>query len=170
MPPPAVAQGTPPPKPNGHHYAPEGWFFILKYVSQMTPQGPVGFEPGREVQFVKAFQDRQTLLVSDGRYKLEVSPKYLTNDMEVADYARSQDEASQLQVALYQERENRLYYAHCLQVNMEAAARIQNAEENRINGNTIGNWDNALNRPAELSTSSYYSGSIWQGSPYSYFY
>ena len=158
-------------RPPSHHYAPEGRFFILKYVSAVTSKGPVGFEPGREVEFVRALPETETLLVTDGKYELEVSPRVLTNDLEIADLARRQDEASQFQVAMYQERESRAFYVQRMKAEMDAAERVHAADARRIQAGVIGNWDKALNHPARPASSYYgYAGSIWQGSPYSYFY
>lgn len=165
---------TPAPTPV-RHCAPEGCFYLLNYVSVGTPRGPIGFEPGREVRFVKAYLEKQTLLVTDGRYDVEVSPRLLTNDMDVAELARNRDEAGQAQVAIYQERESQAYYAARQRFEMAHADRVHSADQTRIMGNRIGgNWRNPLNEPATAG-SAYYGGySGYQGisssSPYSYFF
>lgn len=93
-----------PPRPGGealrmpaeiHRLAPRGTFFVVEYVSVRTPTGVAGFEPGREVHFVKADEEKQLLTVSDGKYQVEVGPMQLTNDLDIAALARRQDEASQ---------------------------------------------------------------------------
>ena len=101
-------------RPPGHHYAPEGRFFILKYVSAVTPKGPVGLRAGPRGAVRQSQPGNESLVVTDGKYELEVSPRILTNDMEIADLARGQDEASQFQLAMYQERESRAFYVQRL--------------------------------------------------------
>ncbi len=97
--PPEIAASTPTPTPEPkRRLAPEGTFYMVEYVSTHTPHGIAGFVPGQEVRFVSADQAKGTLLVTDGKYQIYANPLQLTNDLDVADLARRQDETSQRQL------------------------------------------------------------------------
>ena len=93
----------PMPTPPARHLAPEGTFFMVEYVSIPVAHGIVGFIPGQEVRFVSANEAKGTLLVSDGKNQVEVSPMQITNDLDVAAMARRQDEMGQRQLQASQD-------------------------------------------------------------------
>lgn len=95
------APATPPPGAP-HHYAPEGTFYMLQYVSVRTEHGMAGFEPGCEVHLKSVNQAKRVLVVSDGTHTVEVSPSMVTNDLDVANLARWQDEHGQQSLAANQ--------------------------------------------------------------------
>ena len=94
-----------PPAPETAAHVPRlakhGTFFLTEYVSVPTPNGVIGFEPGREVRFVRADRAKGLLIVTDGKYEAELPPGKLTNDLDAADLARKGDEDSQRQLAAF---------------------------------------------------------------------
>ena len=59
---------------HGRHLAPHGTLYLFEYVSVKTDKGVEGFEPGQEVHVVEAHRATHTLVVSDGRAQIEISP------------------------------------------------------------------------------------------------
>ncbi|MBV9127280.1 MAG: hypothetical protein JO117_04260, partial [Verrucomicrobia bacterium] len=95
---PNIVRATPPPAPEPTpRLAPEGVFFLTQYVSLTTRSGVIGFEPGQRVKFVRGKET--TLIVTDGKYEIEVTPDQLTNDLDLADLARRNDQTSQALLA-----------------------------------------------------------------------
>ena len=116
------------------------------------------------------------LLVSDGNYEVEISPRFLTNDLDMADLARRQDESVQSQIAAYQERETKAYLATRQNDERLQADRINSADSERAKATAVGNWSNGLNasnggtRRADGTGTSAPIGTVnGHGSPYSYF-
>jgi hypothetical protein len=93
------------------HLARAGTFFVLQYVSVPSAHGIIGFEPGREVHFVRSDRQKGMLLVSDGEYEVEMKPSQLTNDLDIAALARKGDNDSQEQIRAYIEHEKVVYAA-----------------------------------------------------------
>ena len=75
-----------------------GTFFLLQYASVKTSRGVYGFEPGHEVHLVRTLPDKGTVIVSDGKSELEISPSLLTNDLDVAAQLAQADAATQAQI------------------------------------------------------------------------
>ena len=98
---PPVAAEAPTPAPV-RHLAPEGTFYVVEYLSTRTAHGITGFVPGQEVHFVSVDQAKGTLLVTDGKTQIAANPMQLTNDMDVAELARRQDQNSQRQLQAMQ--------------------------------------------------------------------
>ena len=86
----------PPPEPR---LAPPGTFFLTHYVSAQTPTGVVGLVPGQEVTLVNGKASPGSRLVTDGVRQFEVSAAYLTDNLDVADRARSNDRTRQQSAA-----------------------------------------------------------------------
>jgi hypothetical protein len=123
----ADAEQAPP--PHEPHLAREGTFFVLQYVSVPSNHGIIGFEPGREVHFVRVDHEKGLMVVSDGTYDVEMKPSQLTNDIDIAGLARKGDEDSQRQIKAYIEHQRALHEAK------EKAAAIKTAQDlDRANG------------------------------------
>ncbi len=133
------------------HLAKEGTFFVLSYVSVPAPHGVIGFEPGREVHFVRADRAKGCLVVSDGQYEVEIKPSQLTNDLDVAALARKGDENSQHQIAAFIAHEKAVYDRVKIEENVRYARELD-----RING-----------RPSSGTAAPAGSPSV-QNNPYSY--
>ncbi len=87
----------PPPE---RRLAPPGTFYLTHYVSAQTPTGVVGLVPGEEVTLVNGKTSAPgTRLVTDGARQFEVDASYLTDDLDVADTARSNDRERQKSAA-----------------------------------------------------------------------
>ena len=163
----------------GRHLAPHGTLYLLQYVSATTDKGVEGFEPGAEVHFVQADRAKRTLIVSDGRAQVEVSPDKLTNDMDVAALARQKDQTNQARIAAYVQAEqaanakaereageatakdlDNKQREHAAELNAEAKASEARSEQATVQANaTTGN------------NSGYYGqGGYGYGSPYGFFY
>jgi hypothetical protein len=67
--------------------------YPIEYVSSTTKDGVIGFLPGRPLRVVEDKGD--TIVVSDGKKKGEVSADKLTNDLDIAALAAQQDAEGQ---------------------------------------------------------------------------
>jgi hypothetical protein len=73
--------------------APPGVLYPIEYVSSKTKDGVIAFLPGRPLRVVEDKGD--TIVVSDGKKKGEVSAEELTNDLDIAALAAQQDAEGQ---------------------------------------------------------------------------
>jgi len=73
--------------------------YLLEYVSLKSDNGVIGFAPGARLRLIEDKGD--TIVVSDGRTKLEVAEDKLTNDLDIAALAANQDAEGQQQLADY---------------------------------------------------------------------
>jgi hypothetical protein len=121
-------RGEPAPPPREPRLAKQGTFFVLEYVSVPTPNGIIGFEPGREVHFVRAEHDKGMLIVSDGEHDVEMKPSQLTNDLDIADLARNGDQSSQHQITAYIAHEKAVYAAMTKAANIRFAQDLERAK------------------------------------------
>ncbi len=169
---------------HGRHLAPHGTLYLLDYVSVKTDKGVEGFEPGQEVHVVAAHPATHTLVVSDGRAQIEVSPAKLTHDMDIAALVRRKDQANQAGIAAYVQKEQDAYNkfektaAEATAKDVERADKQQAASSIIVDDTaralnaqpvdaTVGNNGSGSNGSAY---NSYYgSGGYGYGSPYSYF-
>ena len=175
VPDPATVQ----PDAKGRHLAPHDTFYVLSYVSATTDSGVDGFVPGQEVHLVSVNRPAHTLVVTDGKAQVEVPASKLTNDIDMAAYARQKDEANQSRVAAYVQAEEAAYAKHQheeaesaikedqreKQAQTAQAAQAQAAEQNQGVSATGG-------QPVDASYggNGYYGyGGYGYGSPYSYF-
>jgi hypothetical protein len=110
-----------------HHLARQGTFFVLQYVSIPAPHGVIGFEPGREVHFVRADRAKGELVVTDGEYEVEMKPSQLTNDLDIAALARKGDEDSQHRISAFLDHERALYEAMMRAKNIQYAQAMERA-------------------------------------------
>ena len=94
---------------HGHHLAPHGTLYLLEYVSVKTDKGVEGFAPGQEVHVVEVHRPTHTLVVSDGRAQVEVSPSKAHHDMDIAAMVRRKDQANQARIAAYVQKEQDAY-------------------------------------------------------------
>jgi hypothetical protein len=85
--------------PQQHRLAPSGVLYPIEYVSSTTKDGVIGFLPGRPLRVVEDKGD--TIVVSDGKKKGEVSADKLTNDLDIAALAAQQDAEGQQVLADY---------------------------------------------------------------------
>lgn len=163
----------------GRHVAPHGTFYLLEYVSAETDKGVEGFEPGQEVHFVEAHRATHTLVVSDGRAQVEVSPSKLTNDMDIASMVRQKDQANQSKIAAYVQSEEAAY-AKAEKEAAEASAkeldkhRQQEVAESAVSNQLQNAQPTQTVQQADASVSTngygyYNEGNYGYGSPYSYF-
>lgn len=87
----------PPPE---RRLAPPGTFFLMHYVSAMTPTGVVGLLPGQELKIVSGKKAAPgNRLVTDGHREFEVEARNLTDDIDVADNLRKNDRERQKSAA-----------------------------------------------------------------------
>jgi len=96
---PPKATGPASPAPQQHRLAPSGVLYPIEYVSSTTKDGVIAFLPGRPLRVVEDKGD--TIVVSDGKKKGEVSADKLTNDLDLAALAARQDGDGQQQLADY---------------------------------------------------------------------
>jgi hypothetical protein len=120
------------PPPTEPHLARQGTFFVLEYVSVPAAHGVIGFEPGREVHFVRADHDKGLLVVTDGEHEVEMKPSQLTNDLDMAALARKDDESSQQQIKAFIEHEKAIYLASTRAADIRYAQELERAK-NRSN-------------------------------------
>jgi hypothetical protein len=87
--------GTAPtsPAPQQLHLAPPGVLYPIEYVSSTTKDGVIAFLPGRPLRVVE--DKGETIVVSDGKKRGEVSADKLTNDLDIAALAAQQDAEGQ---------------------------------------------------------------------------
>jgi hypothetical protein len=116
-----------PPPPREAHLAKPGTFFVLQYVSVPTANGIIGFEPGREVRYVRVDNEKGMLVVTDGQHEVEMRPSQLTNDLDIAAIARKGDEDSQHQITAFIEHEKAVYKAVTTAANVRYAQEIERA-------------------------------------------
>ena len=164
---------------HGHHLAAHGTLYLLEYVSVKTDKGVEGFEPGQEVHVVAVHPATHTLVVSDGRAQIEVSPSKLTHDMDIAAMVRQKDQASQASIAAYVQKEQDAYNKFEKQAAEATAKDVERADKQQAASSTIVDDTGAsLNaQPVDATASSngsaynnyYGSNGYGYGSPYSYF-
>ncbi len=111
------------------HLANPGTFFVLQYVSVPARNGIIGFEPGREVHFVRADREKGQLVVTDGQYEVEMKPSQLTNDLDIAALARKGDEESQHRIAAFLDHERAVYEAFTKAANLRFAEEMDRASK-----------------------------------------
>ena len=177
---PAATPAPPTPKPTpARRLSPDGTFYLLTYLSVKTPTGIAGFEPGCEVTLVEVHEKNGTLVVTDGRYKVEARPAQLTNDLDIAALARNQDERSQQTVTNYLSNERDKFLKLQQQIDAEHASHIDKFNEQMAKSSAIGRTDNPLNEQSQPASSydryilrnggtTY--GNQYYGSPYYYLY
>ena len=164
---------------HGRHLAPHGTLYLIEYVSVKTDRGVEGFEPGQEVHVVEAHRATHTLVVSDGRAQIEISPAKLTNDMDIAAMVRRKDQADQASIAAYVQTEQDAYNKFEREAAEATARDVERADKQQAAASTI--VDNSINatqtaQPAAAATAdasaynNYYgSNGYGYGNPYSYF-
>ena len=133
------------------HLAKQGTFYVLEYVAVPAAHGVIGFEPGREVHFVRTDHERGLLVVSDGQYEVEMKPSQLTNDMDIAALARNGDESSQHQIHTFLEHERAVYEAATKAANLKYAAAMDLANR-RMKGLPVGSPSPAPSNPYSYLT------------------
>ena len=160
----------------GRHLAPHGTFYLLDYVSATTDKGVEGFEPGQEVHFVEARRATHTLVVSDGRAQVEVSPTKLTNDMDIASMVRQKDQASQTQIAAYVQSEQAAYAKAEKEAGEATAKDLEHHRQEEVADSAVANRLQTAQpaQPVDATVSGggygyYNQGGSGYGSPYSYF-
>ena len=163
--------------PTDRCLAPKDTFYILSYVAVKTDTGVEGFAPGQEVHLVEVHQPTHTLVVSDGHAQVEVPPSNLTNDINIASYARQKDQANQARIAGYMQREKEAYdkYEHdvaaATQKDLESRERQQQAavaEQAKEENTPVASTAPPIITP--LAEAGYYGeGGYGFGNPYSYF-
>ncbi len=167
---------------HGRHLAPHGTLFLLEYVSVKTDKGVEGFEPGQEVRVVEAHRATHTLVVSDGRAQIEVSPSKLTNDMDMAAMVRQKDQANQASIAAYVQKEQDAYNKFENTAAEATAKDVERADKQQAASSTIIDDSGASlsAQPVDATATTtngngsaynnyYGSGGYGYGSPYSYF-
>ena len=163
---------------HGRHLAPHGTLYLLEYVSVKTDKGVEGFEPGQEVHVVAAHRATHTLVVSDGRAQIEISPDKLTNDMDIAAMVRRKDQTNQASIAAYVQKEQDDYNKFEKQAAEATAKDVERADKQQAASSTI--VDNSINatqtaQPAATTAdgsayNNYYgSNGYGYGNSYSYF-
>ncbi len=134
---------------HGRHLAPHGTLYLLEYVSVKTDKGVEGFEPGQEVHVVAADRATHTLVVSDGRAQVEVSPSKLTNDMDIAAMVRQKDQTNQARIAAYVQTEQEAYNKFEKEAAEATAKDVERADKQQAASSTI--VDNTVTRPRPRS-------------------
>ncbi len=160
----------------GRHLAPHDTFYLLKYVSVKTDKGVEGFDPGQEVHLVEVRRDSHSLVVSNGRAQVAVSPSMLTNDMDMAALVRQRDEASQARIAQHI-KDEQAAYAKFEREAADATAKdlAERRDEQRREAEEARREEQApvaqiaTPTPYPASGGYYGDGGFGYGSPYSYF-
>ncbi len=162
--PPEAVAAAPAPAPV-RHLAPEGTFYVVEYLSTHTPHGIAGFVPGQEVHFVSANQAKGTLLVTDGKYQIEANPVQLTNDLDVAEMARRQDQDSQRQLQAMQTAAAKADAEFHRKIDIEHAKDVA-----RVGSGAKVGAGGALDQQAQAASSldRARQRGVSSGSPYSY--
>ena len=154
------------------HLAPHDTFYLLDYVSAKTGSGVIGFEPGQQVKLVEVHRDTRTLVVGDGKAQVEVGPEKLTNDMDVAALVRQKDQANQMAIAAYVQREQKAYDDAQRAAAVDTQKDIEKINQKEREASTTSGGDSKLNQPpVEVAGSGGgygYAGNAYYGSPYSY--
>ena len=170
---PAADAGTARTDAQGRHLAPYGTLYVLGYVPVTTDTGVDGLTPGQEVHVVSADRSKHTLLVTDGKARVELPPVSLTNDLDIAAKVRQQDQTNQAQVAAYVQAEQAAFAKHERE---EAEAETRNDENRKLEAQQVADQRNAAQNaqtPVNASPGNgvgYYDvGGYGYGSPYSYF-
>lgn len=162
----------------GRQLAPYGTLYLLQYVSATTDKGVEGFVPGAEVHFVQADRAKHTLVVSDGHAQVEVSPDKLTNDMNIAAYAREKDQTNQARVAAYVQAEQAASAKAEREAGEATAKDLEHKQqEHTAELNAEAQANAARNQQATVQTNAtlgsnngyYNQGGEGYGSPYGFF-
>ena len=172
--PPGEAQTTAAASNGGgqRHLAPHDTFYLLDYVSAKTPTGVIGFEPGQQVRLVEVHRDTRTLVVGDGQARVEVGPEKLTNDMDLGALVRQKDQANQVAIAQYVQREQKAYDDSQRQAAVDTQKDIEKINKAERESSATNSNDSKLSQPpvAVAGGAGYgYAGNSYYGSPYSYF-
>ena len=167
---------------NGRRLAPHDTFYLLSYVAVKTGAGVEGFDPGQEVHLVEVHRPTHTLVVSDGRAQVEVTPDELTNDMDVAAMVRQKDQANQAKITAYTQAEKEAYDKFEREAAENTAKDLENrkqaqkeATQEKIAEEQAPVAQIAPSQNAPISTNGYYAngyygnGGFGYGNPYSYF-
>jgi hypothetical protein len=93
------APAAPAPAAQQLRLAAPGVLYPIEYVSSKTNSGVIAFLPGRPLHVVEDKGD--TIVVSDGKTKGEVSADKLTNDLDIAALAAQQDAQGQQRLGDY---------------------------------------------------------------------
>ena len=163
----------------GRHLAPHDSFYLLEYVSAKTDKGVEGFEPGQEVHLVEVHRPTHTLIVSNGRAQVELSPSKLTNDMDVAALARAKDQAGQAKIASYVQAEEVAYQKYEKDAADATAKDLEHVNKEQAVQTTVGTatsadlpaqpTTDATNGTSAVNTGYYGENGYGYGSPYGYF-
>ena len=175
---PATDSGVARTDAKGRHLAPHGTLYLLSYVPVTTDTGVDGLVPGQEVHVISADRPKHTLLVTDGKVQVEVSPAKLTNDIDIAAMARQKDQANQARIAAYTQTEEAAFGKRERE---EAEAEAKNDERQKQEAQQVAETRLAesaqgaqnAQQPVDASPggSGYYdSGGYGYGNPYSYFF
>ena len=161
----------------GRHLAPRGTFYLLSYVSVKTDKGVEGFTPGQEVKFVSADREKQTLVVGNGRAEIEVPVGKLTNDLDMAEMAKNNDEANQAKLATYAQQQLAAYRKYERETAEATAKDLE--ERKKQQAEQVQQIQQAQSAQQDSSAAQVYSsnngggyyndGGYGYGSPYSYF-
>lgn len=162
----------------GRHLAPHGTFYLLSYVAAKTDKGVDGFTPGQEVHLVEVHRATHTLVVTDGHAQVEIPPSKLTNDMDIAEMVRRDDQASQAQIAAYMQAEEAAYNKHERDAAEATAKDLERRKEQQTADARItqeqqqaqANQQTTVQADTAINTDGYYGDNGYgYGSPYSYF-
>jgi hypothetical protein len=114
----------------------------MEYVSSTTKDGVIGFLPGKPLRVVEDKGD--TIVVSDGKTKGEVSADKLTNDLDIAALTAQQDAQAQERLTDYLGRRRAMDEALRAQQNA-AFDRDQRQIEAKQAANSVP-WGSSLDR------------------------
>ena len=159
----------------GRHFAPHDTFYTLDYVSARTDKRVEGYPPGTEVHLVSVNREAHTLTVTDGHANVELSPDKLTNDMDIANFARAKDQANQAQIVAYQQAEAKAFQEYEKQAADYTAKDLENRQKEQHEADARAQEHAEANTNAQAVNSSagnngyYNEGGYGYGSPYGYF-
>jgi hypothetical protein len=96
--------------PENHHLAPEGILYLLKYFTVKNGSGVVGILPGTRLKLLKDLgETMQVKTVDEYKTEFEVDTNKLTNDIDLAAWAKKNDEKSREALDDYMNQKRKKY-------------------------------------------------------------
>ena len=154
-----------------HRYAPAGTYYLKEYVSFSTGHGVTGVESGESVRLVRVLDAKGEQLRVAGRDgEFDVSADLLTNDLDVAEAIRQQDQSTQ---ADFHAKTAAISQQQAEQQSAFEASRAQGVQQNSVatsNAAAVGAYSSSsrLHEPATAARGSYSSSYYYypsSGSP-----
>jgi len=155
--------------PANHRLAPEGTLYLIKYYGVKKVSGVIGVLPGTRLKLVKDLGETMKVKTADEyRIEFEVDSDKLTNDIDLAEWAKRNDEQSQKSLNDYMKQARDNYVADQQKFNPLYAQQAEDAENREKERSTVGGRSTKLDRGAY---DQHYSDPWWwwyHGRPFIY--